>query len=208
MDSIHQDLGNRMDTEGTEISGPYTAEKSLEYILSKVILILRTFNETFSIDDKGEFIPNIELDDEDAAPMVTGGNDDAALGADDDDAAAAPMVTGGNDDAALGADDDAAAAPMVTGGNAPMVSATDDGSGGSAVASVSDKDEMSSGAKRRRIGGDKKTRRKHKRNHKKSRRKPRKKVSPGRWLRKPKRYSRNKKLKLRKRKTTRRKKEI
>ena len=47
-----------------------------------------------------------------------------------------------------------------------------------------------------------KTRKLKKKYHKKSRRK----VSPGRWLRKPKRYTRNKKLKLRKRKTTRRKK--
>ena len=74
------------------------------------------------------------------------------------------------------------------------------------------------GSKRKRgVDGGKKTRRKHKRIHKKSRRKPRKSVSPGRWLRKPKRYSRNKRFKLRKRntqnrktkkrKTTRRKKE-
>ena len=61
------------------------------------------------------------------------------------------------------------------------------------------------GTKRRIEGGGKKTRRKHKRIHKKSRRKPRKSVSPGRWLRKPKRYSRNKRFKLRKRNTQNRK---
>ena len=42
--------------------------------------------------------------------------------------------------------------------------------------------------------GGKKTRKQKKRIHKKSRRKPRRSVSPGRWLRKPKRHSRNKRF--------------
>ena len=53
--------------------------------------------------------------------------------------------------------------------------------------------------------GGKKTRKPKKKYDKKSRRKPRKSVSPGRWLRKPKRYSRNKRFKLRKRNTQNRK---
>ena len=249
MDSIHQDLGNRMDTEGTEISGPYTAEKSLEYILSKVILILKIFKESFSIDDKGEFIPNIEIDDKDdittpAVPSLrklmaspTPGLGLVSQGESDDDAAAnAAMVT---DAAALevddeAADDAAANAAMVTDAAALETDDDDDdaaimadaaGSGGVAAVSVSDgsgeeempsgdntaggntagSDEGSTSSKRRKFNGGKKTRKKHKRIHKKSRRKPRKSVSPGRWLRNPKRYSRNKRFKLRKRNTQNRK---
>jgi hypothetical protein len=253
MDSIQENLGNN-------ITGPYTAEKSLEYILSKVILILRTFNETFSIDEGGEFIPNIELDDEDDittpavpslrelmarpapglglvthddvlgtvdapmatsnaggdAPMVTAG-DEVATPVDDDDADA-PMATG--DDAATPVDDDDdAAAPMATGGDedaAPVndggggdrsmvnATATDDSSGGDAAVSVSD-GSSDNAAKRQRNRGGKKTRKQKKRIHKKSHRKPRRSVSPGRWLRKPKRHSRNKRFKLRKRNTQKRK---
>ena len=64
----------------------------------------------------------------------------------------------------------------------------------------------STGSKRGVNGsGGKKTRKQKKRIHKKSRRKPRKSVSPGRWLRKPKHYSRNKRFKLRKRNTQNRK---
>tara|TARA_Y100000992_G_scaffold4831_1_gene3088 strand:- start:8647 stop:11526 length:2880 start_codon:yes stop_codon:yes gene_type:complete len=283
-DSIYQDLGNRMETEGTEITDRYSAEKSLEYILSKVILILRTFNESFYMDEKGEFIPNIEVVDEDdtttpavpslrevmarppprlglvshgktdddapmtTAPMATApmaaarmaaagaaaapvDHEDAAAPVDHEDAAAVPMATAGaaaapmaaapmatgddaaasvddeDDDAAafVDEDDDAAASVDDRGdGDVPMVTATDDSSGGDAAVSGSD-GSSDSAAKRERNRGGKKTRRKHKRNHKKSRRKPRKSVSPGRWLRKAKRYTRNKKLKLRKRNTQNRK---
>jgi hypothetical protein len=73
------------------------------------------------------------------------------------------------------------------------------------LAAVSDGGGGGGRSKRQRIEGGKKTREKHKRIHKNSRRKPRKSVSPGRWLRNPKRYSRNKRFKLRKRNTQNRK---